>query len=91
MEEVEINRDKAARLILTTLRHRNVSQGAISRITGIDRPLLTKFLNRKLDLLPKDIERILNILEIKDYAVMLSALPSFQAAPNKVAAGSNGK
>ncbi len=60
------NRDKIASLIRGTLAIQRRKQIDLAHKLGINRVMLNMFLNRKLDLLPEQIEAILDELKIKN-------------------------
>lgn len=58
--------DEAARLIRMTLADKMIKQVWLSRSTGVRQELLNRFLNRRINLLDCDIEKICKELEIED-------------------------
>lgn len=62
----QLNRDNAASLIRGALAIQRRKQIDLAHKLGINRVVLNMFLNRKLDLLPKQIEVILDELKIKN-------------------------
>ena len=65
-----IDPEKSAKLINLSMASRGISQGQIARMTGMHRFLITLFLNRKINLIPADIENLLDLLELDKAAVM---------------------
>lgn len=67
------NRHKCALLIRGALSVQRRKQNELAKKLGLNRVVLNMYLNRKLDLLPEDIERILNELNVNEVAHRLSA------------------
>jgi cyanate lyase len=70
---------KAALLIRATLGMRGIKQTELAKKLGLNRVVINMFLNRKLDLLQDDIERVLNELKIEKYKNVLSAPANIDA------------
>jgi transcriptional regulator with XRE-family HTH domain len=62
--KMRIDLDLAAELIRLTLTHQRRSQTDLARAVGIDRTVLNKFLNRRFNLLPEEIEKIFDELNL---------------------------
>ena len=69
-----IDRDKAALAIKMAIVGAGRNQKEVGRELGIDRIFLNAFLNRRIDLLESDIERLLNEFNLKEKTQLLSAL-----------------
>jgi len=65
--------DKAAAIIRGVLGVKRKKQIELAKKIGINRVLLNMFLNRKVNLLPADIELILEELDVNVKDVLLSA------------------
>jgi hypothetical protein len=68
-----IDRHKAALLIKTVSVLKKRSQYDLALKCGVNRRHLNEFLNRHIDLLPDQIERLLDELDLREKAVELSA------------------
>jgi hypothetical protein len=68
----KINRNKAAYAIKAGIVLQNRTQTELSKKMGIPRIYLNAFLNRRIDLLPEDIEVLLKVLKL-DRKPQLSA------------------
>lgn len=64
--------DKIVMLILASMAVRHVKQTDLAERIGIHRVILNMFLNRKINLLPEQIDRIISELEIKEQVDRLS-------------------
>jgi len=62
-----IDRDKAALLIRGALGIQRRKQIEIAKKLGLNRVVLNLFLNRRLDLLPEDILRVMEELGLKKF------------------------
>jgi len=69
----QLNRDKAAIIIKATISIKSRNQTEVARKIGIDRAILNMYLNRKLDLLPLQIEALFDELNIRETWDRLSA------------------
>ena len=70
----QINPDTVARASKMAIVGQGRNQTEIAHKLGIDRIFLNAYLNRRIDLLPEDIDRLLQELNLKEEAVKLSAL-----------------
>ena len=68
-----IDRDKAALAIKMAIVGSGRNQTEVGRKLGLDRIFLNAFLNRRIDLLPCDIERLLDEFKLKEKIQQLSA------------------
>ena len=73
-EERKFDPHKAALLIRGALGVQGVKQTDLARKLGLNRVVINMFLNRRLDLLPRDIGAILDELGIRKQAEKLSGL-----------------
>lgn len=65
--------DKCATLIRAKMAIQRIKQVELAERTGIHKALLNMYLNRKLNLLPEQIENLLTELEIQEAVDRLSA------------------
>lgn len=64
-EKAELSRCNAARMIRSCLLLKGISQGKVARKIGIQRQFVTHFLNRNIDLLPHQINKIFSMLKLE--------------------------
>jgi transcriptional regulator with XRE-family HTH domain len=67
-----IDRDIAAKTAKMTIVGKGTNQTEIAKRLGIERIFLNSFLNRRIDLLPQEIERLLKELGIFESVIRLS-------------------
>lgn len=69
---------KAALLIRATMGMQGIKQTELARKLGLNRVVINMYLNRRLDLLPKDIEAIVGELGIEKQAEKLTGMNNGQ-------------
>jgi hypothetical protein len=74
MQNRNLDPEKCATLIRAAMAIKQVKQVHLAERTGIHKALLNMFLNRKLNLLPEQIENLITELELQKQVVKLSAL-----------------
>jgi hypothetical protein len=79
MQAEKLDPDKCATLIRAGMAIQRVKQTKLAEQTGIPRVLLNMYLNRKLNLLPEQIEKLLTELNPQEEVGRLSA--SMQICP----------
>ena len=72
-----IDRDKAALACKMAIVGAGRNQTEVAKTLSFDRIFLNAFLNRRIDLLPGDIELLLDELKLKEGGLNLSALMDF--------------
>lgn len=68
----KLNRNQSALVIKMAIVARGRSQTEVAQKLGLDRVFLNAFLNRRIDLLHKDVERLLDELDLQGAVVRLS-------------------
>jgi hypothetical protein len=69
--------DMAAKLIKIAAAARGVKHSKIADYIGVRKDVFSAFVNRRLNLLPEQIDKAFELLEVKDLVVELSAPVEF--------------
>jgi transcriptional regulator with XRE-family HTH domain len=62
-----IDHDRAATLIRASKGAYGLTDADLARESGLSRTIINLYLNRKIDLIPADVKRLLGALELTEY------------------------
>jgi transcriptional regulator with XRE-family HTH domain len=75
-----IDHDRAATLVRASKGAHGLTDADLARDSGLSRTIINLYLNRKIDLLPADVSRLLGALELNEFLPKLCGRASGEGA-----------